>query len=336
MESSENVEPFLNHISILVNHYTDHFDYFIKWLAQLVQQPGKLTGIAVVLISKEGAGKNVFLDSIANILGREYYFETASPETHLFGRFSNGRVNKLLIDIDEAKGRDTFSHSDELKNMITSTVFNYEQKGVDAVELHNFARLIFTTNNDLCIKIEANTRRYVIFEASSEKIGNKEYFKEYVEYMTDVKNQKAIINYLRNINISGVNWIQDRPLSDAYLTIQQQCADLPIKYLEYLYFKHKKSNEFVYTGSELFSEFIFFITTKLKLREDRSNSWNVTRFGLKIRKLCDEFPNAITKKNNNGHRVVKCYAFNTEHLEAMLRKFGMLSEDSYMFLEDDI
>lgn len=52
-ESSMNVHPFLDHINILVNHDSKDVEIFIKWAAQIIQEPGILTGKAVILSSQE-------------------------------------------------------------------------------------------------------------------------------------------------------------------------------------------------------------------------------------------------------------------------------------------
>jgi hypothetical protein len=65
------------------------------------------------------------------VLGKDLAFDTTKPEHDLFGRFQNGRVNKLMIVVNEAKGKDTFANADLLKDMIIATQFNYEAKGIN-------------------------------------------------------------------------------------------------------------------------------------------------------------------------------------------------------------
>jgi hypothetical protein len=54
----------------MVDHDPRSINYVVKYLAQMVQQPGVLIGIALVIVSShQGAGKNIFLDLIAKIIG---------------------------------------------------------------------------------------------------------------------------------------------------------------------------------------------------------------------------------------------------------------------------
>jgi hypothetical protein len=334
-ESSGNVQPFLDHINVLVNHNKHASDYFIKWLAQLIQQPGKLTGTAPIFVSKEGAGKNRFTESFGDIIGKSFMTETADPKKDLFDRFANGRLNKLMINIDEAKAKDTFAFSEELKNMITSTCFNYEKKNVDPVTVGNFARVMFTSNSDLVVKITASTRRYFVLECSSEKVGDTNYFDSYSEYMSKTQNQKAIIEFLRSVDISSVNWIKDRPITEAYQVMQQQCSDIIVRFIESIYRQmlQTRSNSIIFQASELLTRFEDFIHSQ-RGGDKLAGSWNQTRFGKRLKDIMSEYPNAIEKTKGVRGKNVFGYVFSRDSVEAMLKKLGVLNEISYMFLDE--
>jgi phage/plasmid-associated DNA primase len=331
VESSKNVEPFLYHLRILVNHDPNNLDFTVKWLAQMVQQPGKLEGIALVFISQEGVGKNLFFTLFMDILGRNYYFETANPEKDLFDRFSLGRLHKLLINIDEAKSKDSYKRSEELKNMITNDTLNYEKKNISPMRDCNTARVVFFSNNSFPVLISANDRRFVVFESSNEMVGNAAYFKELVKYMKDPTNQKAIIEYLRSIDISTVNWIVDRPKTQIYNDIRQQSVDNMLKFLESQYLDYEKTecdgtfkvyaNDFL----ELYKRFM----------SKRGLDVNISTIamGRKLQDYMNKHPGAIIRKCNNGHVVKTTYVFVMKELKTMLKSYGLLSELSYMFID---
>ncbi len=333
-ESSEIIEPFLHHVSVLVGHNEKAKEYFLKWLAQIIQEPGKLIGIALIFVSEEGAGKNIFWDSFANIIGEDYYFETADPEKDLFGRFCNGRKHKLLIDIDEANSKDTFANSEVLKNMITSKIYNYEQKGVDPITMTNFARLVFTTNNILCAKITDNSRRYVIFETSNDKIGDSDYFNSFATYMQDPRNQKAIINYLREIDIKRTNWILERPITETYNALKSLCADPILKYMCHVWEKNRTHYEILKIASELHNEYLDFLKDNLKMKEESMRIWNRNMFGRKMNSLCEQNI-GIERKINLGYKKLKGYHIIISELRKFLEKKQLLSESVYMFIDDE-
>ena len=53
------LQVFLDHIKILCNHDIPVYEYFIKWIAQMIQYPETKT-IMPTLISNQGAGKGLF------------------------------------------------------------------------------------------------------------------------------------------------------------------------------------------------------------------------------------------------------------------------------------
>lgn len=334
--SSNNIQPFLDHISVLTNHDEADMDFFIKWLAQMIQQPGVKKGIAVIIVSKEGTGKNLFLNGIEDMIGSSLYHETANPKSTLFDRFSNGRLNKLLINIDEAQMRDTFQFQQELKNMITSETLNFEKKGKDPVTVQDFCRIILTSNNSLVVKLEPNSRRYVVFEASSEKIGDAAYFNSLYSYMKDRSNQKAIIEYLRSIDISQVNWQTGKPKNEAYLNMMQQCVDPVLRFLEHIYINDLSdidATNHVERSSNVLTRFKIFLRSDMNMADNIVNAWNQTKFGIKLNDYIKEAPDAIIKKKNIGREFTRCYIFEKEGLKKLLTKYFLLRDVSYMFVD---
>lgn len=324
-ESSKDIEPFINHLKILSGDIG--LDYLIKWLAQLIQQPGKLIGIALIFLSEEGAGKNIFWDYFSQIIGKEYYYETADPVKDLFGRFCNGRKHKLIIDLDEANSKDTFTNSEILKNMITSTHFNYEQKGINPIELQNFARIIFTTNNILCAKINDSTRRYVIYETSNKMVGNSKYFKEFADYMSDIRNQKAIMEYLRSIDIENINWIKDRPITETYEALKSVTIDPILKFFANFVEKNFYKKDIIITTNELYNDFILFIRDQLKMKEEVINVFTMRILSCQInKKYCnsDLVTTGIIRKLNIGKLKQNGFNINLINLKNYLETKGLI------------
>ena len=332
-ESSNDVTHFLHHISILAGHSEQGKEYLCKFLAQLVQQPGKIPGVALVFISQEGAGKNIFWNALFDMLGADYYYETADPVNDLFGRFSTGRKGKLVIDIDEASSKDNFPNHNRLKNMITSHIIQYEQKGQNPMTIRNFARLVFTSNNDMCVKITENDRRYALFEVSNEMIGNKHYFKSFVEYMANIKNQKAIMEYLRGIDISTFNFQLERPMPDTYKAIQSTCADIVLQFMEQCWSRYRSHVIDSFKASEFLEIFTLFLTNDLKLTNEKIKPWNKTRFGLRLKQLCEDEASGISKEDNFGKTRCIAYRLDYEVIETYLRMKGVINDTTCMFLD---
>ena len=318
--SSKNVAPFKNHISILVNHCSHAFEYFTSWLAQIVQAPGKLSKICVVLKSEQGCGKNIFLDTFAAIIGEEYYYETANPEYDLFSRFSLARKNKLLIDLNETNGKDTFKNNNQFKAMITDNKFQYEAKSINSITLRNFNRFIATTNNDTPIKIEAGDRRFVVFESSSEKKGKMNYFKDFIEYMADASNQVAIMEYLRSIDLTDYDWENNRPFTETYNTIRYACTCYILRFLEAIYNDH--ANDTAQTVSIKAREmFGLYKTWFADACPGKSVDYTEMHFGAKLSTYSQSSPTAVLKRKKMDGNY---YVFYLPDLKPFLKSHGLL------------
>jgi hypothetical protein len=194
------------------------------------------------------------------------------------------------------------------------------------------------------IKITDNSRRFVLFECSNEKIGNTAYFKAFATYMQDPINQKAIMAHLRSIDLSGFNW-NDRPITETYLANKQACADPVLMYIEYLYFTFKKERidsragesaaSPVYSGMTLLRGLHWFLEHRLKAKQEHINVHNQVTLGCTLKKLCDTSNGGITKVTNWGPKNLKAYRVDMEKLEGFLKTKGLLSDLSYMFADDD-
>lgn len=57
-----------------------------------------------MLYGEQGIGKDMFLDWFRfSVLGTHCTYQTSDPEKRVFSRFSMGRVDKVLLQIDEVK-----------------------------------------------------------------------------------------------------------------------------------------------------------------------------------------------------------------------------------------
>lgn len=335
VESSGYIEPFLKHISVLTNHNEQGSKYFINWLADMFQRPGRLNGIAFAIKSEQGAGKNIFLEGIAQIMGLDLYFETANPQEQLWSRFALGRKNRVLINIDETKGKDTYPMADVIKNMITSKHYNYEDKGKRPITLTNINRVIFTTNNTTAIKVEQRDRRFVVFESSNELLGNKAYFDGLGEYFDDPSNKKAVFDFLMSIDTSKVDWIGDRPITELYKDIQNLNVSNDIKYLKHMCENNRDDAVFSFKPSGFFEHFKE-IMTKCGYSSDRANEGN---FYMTFKKYVKEGRNG-TFEGNQCIRKLRgdsgsIYRFVVQDVKRVLVSLKYLQDDSCLIVDHD-
>jgi len=129
---------------------------FLKYLAHMVQCPGTLPRVALVFMSSQGVGKNIFFENFAKyILGQDLYLQTDNMEK-IIGKF-NMNYNKLMVIMDEVQTKDSFTNSEAIKNMITAETLLWERKGCDPITITNVARDILFGNGLLPVKMNVRT-----------------------------------------------------------------------------------------------------------------------------------------------------------------------------------
>ena len=220
----------MGHLRLLAGGDPIATDYLVKWHAQIVQAPGGICRIAIVLRSVvEGDGKNLWLDWFGEeVLGKDLYFSTADIDK-LLGKFAIGQHQKLLINLDETKGRDTFASGDRIKNAITAKHTQYEAKGRDAVETANYARWAFTTNNKTPVSLGPTDRRFACFDCCEDFANDAEYVDSLQQWMKDDRPNfysRNFYSHLKAIDLTGMDWIKDRPCTKLWEELRE--VNIPV------------------------------------------------------------------------------------------------------------
>ena len=150
---------------------------------------------------------------------------TRDPENDLFGRFSNGLHNSLLVQLEEIKGTTFHKNAGKFRDMITNNTSRLELKGIDKIDIDNLASFVCTTNNDNPLTISATDRRFCVFNVSEEMIGNVSYFDKFTNIMKQPDWGAAMFKYLKNLpNIpkSTIEFQKTRPNGEAYEDMRKQ------------------------------------------------------------------------------------------------------------------
>jgi len=290
-DKETDISLIIKHIKNLTGNNEDNYNYFIKWLAQIVQQPDELIGTAVVFVSEQGTGKNIFFDFLGEkVLGEKYFYSTQDTN-HIYGRFAEGIRNKLLINLDEATGKDNFENSEKLKNLITAKKIPYEKKNVSSMIINNYARFIFSTNNETAVKVPYDDRRFFIVGCNNSVKNDKSYFKPLIEAFNNNNNAIEFYKFLMNIDIKNYDFVNGRPKTDIYKDMQEVNKPRMALFLEY---KLMRSVERVFKikTSLLFTQY----QEWLKDNGFTKHSTNTTKVGRFLKNM----KGIEKKRTNNG------------------------------------
>ncbi len=286
------------------------YDYMLDYLAHMVQKVGELPRVALLFKGEQGTGKNIFWNLFGKkILGREYVLETAEMEK-VVGRF-NMLNQKFIVILDETTGKDSFTNSDKLKNIITQDTIAWEQKGIQGITINNCGRYIFLTNNDTPIKIEMTDRRFVVFEMNPEKRNNAEYFSNLVKDFNNDNVVMSFVNFLKNRDISNWNSIGDRPITKVYRDLQAVNIPIYARFLIDWCMKNDENKE--YNGTSFFRKFTDYLE-----KGNFNLQISITAFGRFIKK----YKGVISKRTMNGMK----YYLNNQMIRDYLIEKGFMEK----------
>lgn len=180
----------------------DIYDYFVRWMAQTVQEPGERPGVAIALRGDRGTGKGVFCTEFAKLFGAHWVH--VQHRQHLVGNFNAHLSQAIVVFADEAFWAGDHTGESALKALITEERLPVEFKGRDIFYVKNHIRLLMASNNNWLVPAGLDERRFFIVD-----VGDKH--KQDHPYFAAIKNQmnnggrEALLHYLMNINLDGVN-----------------------------------------------------------------------------------------------------------------------------------
>jgi putative DNA primase/helicase len=199
-------QPIAGDVSLILSHITDVLcsgdqkasDYFIQWLAHIIQKPMDKPTVAVLMKSAEGTGKGTLYKLLKKILGSNAHQVNGAYQ--LTGRFNAVIAGRLLVFGDEV---DLTSKAvfDKAKGIISESTISMELKGIDPEPIPNYARFIFAGNHDNIIAAGTRERRFLVLEPSTHKTDDHQYWQA-LNHVIDTDGGNSFLYYLINTNLA--------------------------------------------------------------------------------------------------------------------------------------
>ncbi|CDX60241.1 hypothetical protein MPL1032_30125 [Mesorhizobium plurifarium] len=198
------------------------YAYFIAWLADMVQNPGRKIGTALAILSVEGTGKSLFADFVRQIWGNRHSVKVSDPR-QLTGNFNGHMSGKMLAVAEEAFFAGDPKIDSIIKDMITSDRMMMENKFMDAIEVSDYRRFILLSNAENVVRATGDARRYAVTVASAEMKGNEAYFQKLAGQLKGGKVSAAMLHDLLRLDIATVQRtygidLRNPPLTDALIS----------------------------------------------------------------------------------------------------------------------
>ena len=243
LPGSKSVQIILDHVLMLAGDTGEAGrEYLLNYMAHMVQKPGELPKVGILMQSKQGVGKNLLFEELLGkkILGAGLMHCSAQSEDY-FGRFDNAAVNKLLCVHDEVVGRDMGRTAGLIKESITAELQGLEEKGLKKVQLRNFVRWIYLTQSIHALLLDTPERRWMVYKCNNSMapgVGASEevhaYFTRLWGWMEDDANVRAFYDFLIGRDISTWRSVADRPNSTYYRSLQRMSMNPVEEWLVYM------------------------------------------------------------------------------------------------------
>ncbi len=189
----------------VANGSTHAYDYLLKSFAWWVQHPTDPSGVAIVLIGEEGAGKGFVFTHLGRLFGSHYV--AVSNADHLLGKFTSHLQGKVIVFLDEAIFAGNRQQRDQLYHLITEEKVMQEAKGKDAIEVRNDKKYAMATNHDW--------GRFFVLKVSDERCSDFEYFGAIAKELASGGYQ-AMLYELQHMDLTGFE-IRAMPKTKALL-----------------------------------------------------------------------------------------------------------------------
>lgn len=191
-----------------------HFDYLIGWLADLFQNPGRKPRVAIVLRGLKGTGKDTLAEVLKKIIGKIHVAHIDHPD-RLTAKFNAHLGQAIFVHVEEAFWAGGKDKKGTLQALITSPTTTLEKKGVDAVTVDSFVRLLMTTNETWAVPATADERRYAVFDVAPAKMGDTDYFDRLYREI-EGRGAAAFLHYLLNVDLTNFR-VTEVPQTNALL-----------------------------------------------------------------------------------------------------------------------
>jgi len=212
------ITPYLDLVKELCGGEEDHAMYFHRFIAQIFQDPNRKVPICVIFKGKQGTGKNMMLDAIGNMLNKTHYITSSKP-TDFFGDHAEGFCKKLLVNLNECEGKNTFDFEGKIKSFITEDTITVNPKNVRPYSIANMARTVITTQkpNPIPIDVKTKDRRYVVYKTTDKYIKmSSKFWTQLHNHLRKPETMQALYQWFMTFNLTDFDWIKRRPLTEAY------------------------------------------------------------------------------------------------------------------------
>jgi len=296
---NDGVLLFLQHFKLLCGKDDIMFDYKIKWLAHMFQNPGEKPGTMLSFVSLQGTGKNTFLEIIKCLVNAKRVFETTNPERDVLGHFNSPLKDSYLVNLSEVDFRN-LAQEGQLKGMITDGDLTINEKYKPQITITSYHRFILFSNNDKPVRTSDDDRRNAISCCSVEKKGDFAYF-EKLHALKNERTLRSLYTYFKHLDLSNFN-IREAPKSEFHKDLIQATEHPILSFLKSFVKEHRDKEWVMVQGKEMLQ---FYENFRKEMKFQYEDKIDVRNFGRKIKTIIGN--EELCPSRDTGKCTVRTY-----------------------------
>jgi hypothetical protein len=194
--------PLIRHIyEVWCDGNDEHLQYVVDWLAHLIQHPCTKTKVALVIRSRQGAGRRIIIEKLKAIFGT--HFKRLRIED-VRGNFNPGLLDALVVFLDETVYSGDKVGANKLKSLITEPDHRIKDKFRRDVVVQNLSNVIVTTNDRWAMPVEEDCRRSFVLDCNDKYATGTPEHAAYFKGLADI-DPRCLFKLLLGIDISHFN-----------------------------------------------------------------------------------------------------------------------------------
>jgi energy-coupling factor transporter ATP-binding protein EcfA2 len=184
------------------------FDEVVKWLAEIVQNPGKWSDAdgfkyapILLIFGTKGAGKDTLAKLMTALVGEEMSSHSEKPR-NIFGDYNAPAVKgKVLCTLSE--GRLSAEFQDTALEYVTNETLTASAKYANNQTVPNLLHIIWTTNHTDCVKFDASNRHFFCIQISDRRVGDTEFFTRMYAAQRSKVVLRRVYEWLMSVDLSS-------------------------------------------------------------------------------------------------------------------------------------
>lgn len=274
---------FLDHLrENVANGDAELFRWIEAWLAQIVQRPAQKVGTSLVLRGAQGTGKTKVGEVMSKLLGSHYLL--VDDPRYVVGNFNAHLARVILLHADEAFFAGDRGALGKLRSLVTSDKTMLERKGLDAIRVDNFMRLLITSDRSWVVHAAVEERRFAIVDMSDKRRQDTAYFKA-MDAELEAGGYAALLKHLLAVDVDAVD-LRTIPKTKA---LQDQKAH-SMDAVQLFWYTRLQDGEIVVDSDDWPREIAKSALYQEYLKEGRDTNQryrlNDKQFGIELKKLC--------------------------------------------------